>query len=217
MLHALPILVLSPIYRWINWSFRDSLVAQDGKASARNAGDPGLIPWSGRSPGEGNGNPLQYSCLENSMDGGAWWATVHGVAKSWTQLSDFTFTFTLTEVSIRPKLQLLSGRARRQTQVTLGDVALFSSRPLPISWIKSLSFLWFLKNSSLLFRQLFAPLMICLAVLKMWLEDCFWGVYDIRTIFITNNTDSACYCHPPASATHTGTSWSFPEVAQNVT
>ena len=43
--------------------------------------------------GEGNGNPLQYSCLENAMDGGAWWATIHGVAKSWTLLSDFTFTF----------------------------------------------------------------------------------------------------------------------------
>ena len=54
----------------------------DGKASARNAGDLGLIPGPGRSPGERNGNPLQYSCLENSMDGGAWWATVHGVAKS---------------------------------------------------------------------------------------------------------------------------------------
>ena len=62
----------------------------DGKASAHNAGDPGLIPGLGRSPGDGNGNPLQYSCLENSMDGGAWWATVHGVAKSQTGLSDFT-------------------------------------------------------------------------------------------------------------------------------
>ena len=51
------------------------------KASARNAGELGSIPGLGRSPGEGNGNPLQYSCLENSMDGGAWWATVHGVAK----------------------------------------------------------------------------------------------------------------------------------------
>ena len=64
----------------------------DGKASAYNAGDPGLIPGSGRSPGEGNGNPLQYSCLENSMDREAWWATVHGVTKSQTRLSDFTFT-----------------------------------------------------------------------------------------------------------------------------
>ena len=67
----------------------------DGKASAYNAGDPGSIPGLGRSPGEGNGNPRQYSCLENPMDGGAWWAAVHGVAKSQTRLSNFTFTFTL--------------------------------------------------------------------------------------------------------------------------
>ena len=60
------------------------------KASACNAGDLGSIPGSGRSPGEGNGNPLHYSCLENLMDGGAWWATVHGVSKSWTRLSNFT-------------------------------------------------------------------------------------------------------------------------------
>ena len=65
----------------------------DGKASAYNVGDLGSIPGSGRSPGEGNDNPLQYSCLENPMDRGAWWATVHGVAKSQTQLSNFTFTF----------------------------------------------------------------------------------------------------------------------------
>ena len=51
----------------------------------------GSIPGSGRSSGEGNGNPLQDSCLENPMDGGAWWAIVHGVAKSRTRLSDFTF------------------------------------------------------------------------------------------------------------------------------
>ena len=63
----------------------------DSKASAYNAGDPGLIPGSGRSPGEGNGNPLQYSCLENLMDTGAWWAAVHGVTKNRTRLSDFTF------------------------------------------------------------------------------------------------------------------------------
>ena len=53
-----------------------------GKESTCNAGDLGSIPGLGRSPEEGNGNPLQYSCLENSMDRGAWWATVHGVAKS---------------------------------------------------------------------------------------------------------------------------------------
>ena len=56
----------------------------DGKESACNAGDPGLIPGSGRSPGEGNGNPLQYSCLENLIDRGAWQAMVHGVTSSQT-------------------------------------------------------------------------------------------------------------------------------------
>ena len=60
----------------------------DSKESACNTGDPGSIPGSGRSPGEGNGNPLPYSCLENPMDRGACWVTVHGVAKSWTQLSN---------------------------------------------------------------------------------------------------------------------------------
>ena len=62
----------------------------DGKAPAYNVGGPGSIPGSGRSLGEGNGNPLQYSCLENPMDGGAWLAPVHGVTKSWTRLSNFT-------------------------------------------------------------------------------------------------------------------------------
>ena len=57
------------------------------KMSACNAGDLSSVPGLERSPGEGNGNPLQYSCLENPMDVGAWWATVHGVTKSQTQLS----------------------------------------------------------------------------------------------------------------------------------
>ena len=56
-----------------------------------NAGDEGSIPGSGRSPGEGNGNPLQYSCLENPMDRGAGWAIIHGVAKSQTRLSAHTY------------------------------------------------------------------------------------------------------------------------------
>ena len=60
-------------------AFPHSLV---GKESACSAGDLGLIPGSGRSPGEGNGNPLQYSCLENPIDRGAWQATVHGVTKA---------------------------------------------------------------------------------------------------------------------------------------
>ena len=60
----------------------------DGKESAYNAGDLGSIPGSGRSPREGNGNPLQNSCLENPMDRGAWQAVFHGIAKSRTQLSN---------------------------------------------------------------------------------------------------------------------------------
>ena len=65
----------------------------DSKESACSSGDPCLIPGSGRCPGEGNSYPLQCSCLENSMDRGAWWATVHGIAKSHTQLRDQHFHF----------------------------------------------------------------------------------------------------------------------------
>jgi len=65
-------------------------LVKNGKESACNMRDLGLISESGRSPGEENGNPLQYSCLENSMDRGAWRATVHRIAKSWTQLKQLT-------------------------------------------------------------------------------------------------------------------------------
>ena len=60
-------------------------------------GRPGFDSWVGKTPGEGNGNPLQYSCLENPMEGGAWWATIHGVAKSRTRLSDFTVRYTVSQ------------------------------------------------------------------------------------------------------------------------
>ena len=76
-IHALPAIIYTSFVCFPS----DSEV----KASACNAGDLGSIPGLGRSPGEGNGNPLQYSCLENPMDRGAWWATVHGVAKSRTR------------------------------------------------------------------------------------------------------------------------------------
>ena len=59
----------------------------NGKEFVHNVRNPGLIPGSGRFPGEGSGNPLQYFCLENSMDRGVWWATVHGVAKTTEQLT----------------------------------------------------------------------------------------------------------------------------------
>ena len=79
--------------RWgnyFNYSEDNHSGSSEVKVSACNAGDPGLIPGLGRAPGEGNGTPLQYSCLENPMEGGAGWATVHRVSKSQTGLSDFT-------------------------------------------------------------------------------------------------------------------------------
>ena len=79
-------------WAFLHWEvFRCFPSGSDGKASSYNVGDLGSIPGLGRSPGEENGNPLQYSCLENSIDRGAWWTTVHGVAKSQTRLSDFFF------------------------------------------------------------------------------------------------------------------------------
>ena len=72
----------------INKNFGSILGGSDGKESACNAGDLGSIPGLGRSSGEGNGNLLQYSCLENSIDRGTWWTAVCEVAKSWTPLSD---------------------------------------------------------------------------------------------------------------------------------
>ena len=92
--NSICIWILKSDYRFFYYLVT-SLVAQTVKASAYNAGDPGMIPVSGRFPGEGNGNPLQYSCLENPIDRGAWQATVHGVAKSQTGLSDFTFTLVI--------------------------------------------------------------------------------------------------------------------------
>ena len=68
-------------------------MVKNSPANAGDTGDVGSVPGSGRSPEGGDGNLLQYSCLENPMDGGAWWAAVHGVTKSRTRLSDFTFTF----------------------------------------------------------------------------------------------------------------------------
>jgi len=68
--------------------FPDGSAGKESACDAEDTRDMGSIPGSGRSPGGGNGNPLQYSCLEKPTDRGAWWATVHRVAKSWIQLSD---------------------------------------------------------------------------------------------------------------------------------
>ena len=72
-----------------------TLVAKNLPTNAGDTGDPGLIPEMGRSPGEGHGNPLQYSYLENLRDRGGWWAMVHRVAKSQTQLSTHTHSHTI--------------------------------------------------------------------------------------------------------------------------
>ena len=90
MAHEAQSQAIPPSLNFLSPSFLPQLTnlglpgGSDSKESVCNAGDPGLIPGLGRSPGEGNGNPLQYSCLENPMDGGTWRATVHGAAKSQT-------------------------------------------------------------------------------------------------------------------------------------
>ena len=130
----------------------------DGKASAYNAGDPGSIPGSGRSPGERNGNPLQYSCLENPMDREAWWATGHGVTKSRTWLSDFTVTvfhFCMSIILQKERARGREGR-RRGKKGTFGEGGLLgkmkqlhkfqqdSTRPLAILmlWFKEPVLSW---------------------------------------------------------------------------
>ena len=72
-------------------------------ANVRDARDVGLIPGSGRSPGEGNGNPIKNSCLRNPMDRGAWWATAHEITKSWIPLSTHTHTHTHTDTQMERK------------------------------------------------------------------------------------------------------------------
>ena len=74
-------------------------MAQRVESPPANTGDAGLIPEMGRSPGGGHGNPLQCSCMENPMDRGAWWATGHGVAKSWTRLKQLSTTAHIGQVN----------------------------------------------------------------------------------------------------------------------
>ena len=81
---------MEDVIKMVRRGFLSGAVVKNSPANSRNARDMGLIPGLGRSSGIGNGKPLQYSCLENSLDRGAWWATVHGVTKNWTQLSPYT-------------------------------------------------------------------------------------------------------------------------------
>ena len=95
------------------------LCGSDSKEPACNVGDAGSIPGSGRSPGERNGNPLQYSCLENPMDGGAWQAIVHRVTKSRTWLRDFTFFLSRSYSEILGSLWVLLFICDRQYQSSI--------------------------------------------------------------------------------------------------
>ena len=88
----------------LSWASQVVLVVKNPPA---NAGGDGLIPGSGRSPGGGNGNPLQYSCLENPVDRGAWWATVHGVAETWTWLSSSSLLASTGCAHVKQTLTLL--------------------------------------------------------------------------------------------------------------
>ena len=125
---------LAVINHEIHWTIPlDFPGGAGGKASALNEGDPGSIPGLGRYPGEGNGNPLQFSCLENPTDGGAWQATVHGVAKSRTRQNDFAVTG-----------QLLPGRMCSQIAPSS------ASR----RWLPSLSLSWCVSLPSSMFFSL---------------------------------------------------------------
>ena len=103
----------------------------DSKESTCNAGDPGSIPGLGRPPREGHGNPLWYSCLENSMDRGAWWATVHGVTKRHTLLSDWHLPLQLdsqiwaSEVVVRNSILEFWKSHQGRSPVTLALIGIF--------------------------------------------------------------------------------------------
>ena len=152
----------------------------DGQESTCNVGNLGSIPRLGRSPGEGNGSPPQYSCLENPMDRGAWWVTVHEVTKSWTQLSDFHF---LTH-------------PQREAVAHLGSVSLNCLKRAKAvverwchSWNSCLSWIWKLnKNSPLLVayhmkRTKILKYVICYCpVQKQKSKICYCPVIDLRRV-----------------------------------
>ena len=105
----------------------------EDKASACNAGDQGLISGLGRFPGEGNGNPLQYSCLENPMDRGGWWASVHGVAKSGPRLSDLTSLASVWPSQMSPVLPVYTRQSQspQRNCITTKHFPSVSTRSIP--------------------------------------------------------------------------------------
>ena len=101
----------------------------DSKEASCSAGDPGSIPGPGRSPGERNDNPLQYSCLRNPMDRGAWQTTVHGVTKSWTRLSDFTFSLKMVGLCCTFYVSTLGTCTRKTSHQICDNRAYFQKTP----------------------------------------------------------------------------------------
>ena len=115
-----------------------ALVVKNPLANAGDSGDTSLIPGSGRSAGERNGNPLQHSCQENPMDRGAWWATVHGVTKSWTQLGMCVCTHTHTHIHTHIHIHTCSFADISWMSRSLGTLPLSSSLPSPCLYILTL-------------------------------------------------------------------------------
>ena len=104
-----------------------ALMVKNPPANAGDTREVGSIPGSGRSPGIGNGNPLQYSCLENSMDRGAWWAMVHGVIQSWARLNTKKSTWSLYLWSSQGQLLARSGGLPDRAEPTPTPVSLSSA------------------------------------------------------------------------------------------
>ena len=119
------------------WASRVVLVVKILPANAGDARDTGSIPGLGRSPGGGHGNPLQYLCLENPMDRGAWWAIVHRVAKSWTQLKQLsTHTYRGYNISISSSSLSIQ---KYLFQCVLGGQTTEEHSQGMVTWVKILS------------------------------------------------------------------------------
>ena len=142
----------------------------DGKKSAYNVGDPSWIPGSGRSPGEGNGNPLQYSCQENSMDRGVWWATVHGIAESDTT-----------------KWQRVRHDWVAHTQLSSG-LHYFQWYVLPFYFCPSMTFSLYFEH--FLFITGFYLIMICLVVLLFTFLLAFVNLPEFVRLWFSSQLES---------------------------
>ena len=144
--------------------------------SSCNAGDLSLISGSGRSPGEGNGSPFQYFCLENPRDRGAWWATSHGVTKSWTRLSDFHSLVPKTGTKIKRLLLVINHR------VTVGIVF-----TVHINEIHSILKVTFDFSSSAIYFS------YGLKDVRIWKDNC-GRVFCVRTCTVGLEHTGMCVC-----------------------